>query len=89
MSAEDLLRNLLAVVHRDGGHHTEAVGLDQSVEDAIQVYYRLQGLDVLDPNALDRALETPGPALRTQVKCGVHCENPRGCIISGCLKRVG
>ena len=29
-----LLLNLLAVIHRDGGHHTERVGLDQSVEDA-------------------------------------------------------
>lgn len=29
-----LLHNLLARIHRDGGHHTEAVGLAQSVADA-------------------------------------------------------
>lgn len=28
------LRDLLAVIHCDGGHHTEAVGLDQSIKDA-------------------------------------------------------
>lgn len=31
---EDWLRTLLAVIHRDGGHHTHAVGLEQSVKDA-------------------------------------------------------
>ena len=28
------LLNLLAVIHRDGGHHTAAVGLEKSVKDA-------------------------------------------------------
>jgi hypothetical protein len=28
------LRNLLARIHRDGGHHTEACGLEKSVADA-------------------------------------------------------
>ena len=32
---EDLLKDLLAVIHRDGGHHTTAVGLEQSVNDAM------------------------------------------------------
>lgn len=31
----DMLRSLLAVIHGDGGHHTEWVGVRQSVEDAI------------------------------------------------------
>jgi hypothetical protein len=29
-----MLRNLLAVIHGDGGHHTEAVGLERSIADA-------------------------------------------------------
>ena len=34
--SERMLKNLLAVLHRDGGHHTAEVGLTQSVEDAIE-----------------------------------------------------
>jgi DNA repair exonuclease SbcCD ATPase subunit len=34
--------NLLAVLHRDGGHHTEAVGFVQSCLDAEQAYYALR-----------------------------------------------
>lgn len=33
-SPERMLRDLLAVIHGDGGHHTEEVGLEQSVIDA-------------------------------------------------------
>lgn len=32
-----LLLDLLAIIHCDGGHHTGAVGLEQSVEDAKKV----------------------------------------------------
>jgi hypothetical protein len=35
-------RDLLAVIHRDGGHHTEEVGIEQSREDAMAVYYQLR-----------------------------------------------
>lgn len=35
-------RQLLAIMHRDGGHHTEAVGFIQSCRDARQVYYDLR-----------------------------------------------
>ena len=31
---EEILRELLATIHRDGGHHTEKVGLEQSALDA-------------------------------------------------------
>jgi hypothetical protein len=31
-----LLLSLLAVIHRDGGHHTADVGLEQSVKDAME-----------------------------------------------------
>ena len=29
------LRDLLAIIHRDGGHHTDEVGLEKSIEDAV------------------------------------------------------
>jgi len=29
--------DLLATIHRDGGHHTEAVGVEQSVKDAMHL----------------------------------------------------
>ena len=32
-----ILQNLLAIIHRDGGHYTEEHGLEKSVEDAIKV----------------------------------------------------
>jgi hypothetical protein len=32
--SESELRNILALIHRDGGHHTASVGLQQSVADA-------------------------------------------------------
>lgn len=39
-TAMTMLRNLLARIHRDGGHHTEKVGLSKSVYDAdIRVAY--------------------------------------------------
>lgn len=31
------LRNLLAVIHRDGGQHTERHGIEKSTEDAQQI----------------------------------------------------
>jgi hypothetical protein len=36
------LNNLLAIIHRDGGHHTEEVGTRQSVADAHRVWAGLQ-----------------------------------------------
>ena len=35
------LGDLLAIIHRDGGHHTAAVGEQQSVEDAHKVWAKL------------------------------------------------
>lgn len=40
----EMLLNLLAVIHRDGGHHVEEVGLEQACEDAQAEYYRLREL---------------------------------------------
>ncbi len=36
------IRGILAVIHRDGGHHTEKVGYRRSVEDAHQIWGDLQ-----------------------------------------------
>lgn len=41
MTPEQMLRDLLAVIHRDGGHYTEEHGLQKSFDDAIQRYYDL------------------------------------------------
>lgn len=37
------LLDLLAVIHCDGGHHTEAVGIEQSIKDALSAVYVLKG----------------------------------------------
>ena len=39
---EDLLGNLLAILHRDGGHHEGEVGTEQAVKDAMKIYYQLR-----------------------------------------------
>lgn len=39
-AVERALRDLLARIHRDGGHHTDAVGLAQSVKDAESIVCR-------------------------------------------------
>lgn len=40
-AARAALRGLLAIIHRDGGHHTAAVGDEQSVRDAHEVWAKL------------------------------------------------
>jgi hypothetical protein len=51
----DHLRNLLARIHRDGGHYVEEHGLDKAVEDAHQVWadLRLQE-EALNQNPIAR-----------------------------------
>ena len=45
------LLNLLALIHRDGGHHTMQVDVAQSLADAEQVIYKWRGAyDVLVPH---------------------------------------
>ena len=39
---EQQLGDLLAIIHRDGGHHTAKVGTKQSVEDAHKVWAELE-----------------------------------------------
>jgi len=35
MAYKHLLQNILAIIHRDGGHYTQAHGIEKSIEDAI------------------------------------------------------
>jgi hypothetical protein len=45
------LMTLLCLIHRDGGHHVQAVGMDQALVDAEQVLYKWRGAyDVLVPH---------------------------------------
>ena len=39
------IENLLAVIHRDGGHHTINAGLERSIADAAQEVNRLRGME--------------------------------------------
>jgi hypothetical protein len=49
--ANMLLLNLMALIHRDGGHHVQDVGLEQALVDAEQVLYKWRGAyDVLVPH---------------------------------------
>jgi hypothetical protein len=52
------LRDLLAVIHRDGGHHTDEVGLSRSFEDAVTEVYRLRGL-VRPPSSMEEHRRLP------------------------------
>jgi hypothetical protein len=38
------LEELLAVIHRDGGHHTAEVGIEQSCKDAERIIHEMRGL---------------------------------------------
>ncbi|TXH58719.1 MAG: hypothetical protein E6Q97_01625 [Desulfurellales bacterium] len=67
------LRNLLAIIHGDGGHHTEAVGTAQSCRDAAAKWYRL-GNDVEPAQRLCGYNGCTEPAYR--------CED---CDAEGCM----
>ncbi len=47
--ANTQILNLLAIIHRDGGHHTDSVGIDRAIADAEQVLYKWRdAYDALD-----------------------------------------
>lgn len=56
--ANTQILNLLALIHRDGGHHTNAVGIERAISDAEQVLYKWR--DAYD------ALELVGPPIEWQ-----------------------
>lgn len=79
-------KNLLAVMHRDGGHHTDKVGFIQSCKDAEQVRHKLVAeVEACDGHGYLRAeierLEAPkqpcGHSLSDQRSIG-RCKH--GCI---------
>lgn len=47
--------NLLAIIHRDGGHHEGEVGTKQAIEDAKKVYYDLRAENAEMMEALEEA----------------------------------
>jgi len=49
-------RDLLAVIHGDGGHHTAAVGLRQSIKDAAAEFYRLRTVNSASLEALEECV---------------------------------
>ncbi len=54
------LRNLLAVIHGDGGHHTAAVGIARSSDDALKIVHALRARLA----AAETAAKERGEALR-------------------------
>lgn len=59
---------LLAVIHRDGGHHTDAVGIEASIQDAIKKFYdetsNREPQEVLDIWAENETLKKENNELR-------------------------
>jgi alkanesulfonate monooxygenase SsuD/methylene tetrahydromethanopterin reductase-like flavin-dependent oxidoreductase (luciferase family) len=65
------LRNLLAIIHGDGGHHTEAVGTAQSCRDAAAKWYRL-GNDVAELEQLVKGNAAPPTVQPKQLQTFDH-----------------
>jgi hypothetical protein len=71
------VRDLLAIIHCDGGHHTEAVGIEQSIKDALSAVCVLKGKlaqaepkrEPLSDERIDTALQTD-PVLITRLMIG-------------------
>ena len=68
---EEYLNNLLAVIHRDGGHHTGYVGTEQSVADAMHIVTETRGrAEEAEAKLIerDKTIESYLPV--SQQKCG-------------------
>ena len=71
------LRDLLAIIHCDGGHHTEAVGIERSIKDAQDAVCALKvrlalaepKREPLSDERIDTALQTD-PVLITRLMIG-------------------
>jgi len=71
------LRDLLAIIHCDGGHHTEAVGIERSIKDAQDAVCALKvrlalaepKREPLSDERIDAALQTD-PVLITRLMIG-------------------
>ena len=60
------LRNLLAIIHRDGGHYVEEHGIDKAVEDAIAVWGELSVAESEAYEILRFPIPSPGRDLRLE-----------------------
>jgi hypothetical protein len=45
MDTNQCLGNLLAIIHRDGGHYIDKHGVDKAVKDAYKILGRLMSLE--------------------------------------------
>jgi hypothetical protein len=74
------VRDLLAIIHCDGGHHTEAVGIEQSIKDALSAVYVLKGKlaqaePKREPLSDERIIEIQRAAYERAAR---ECENRAG-----------
>jgi len=78
-----LLQNLLAVIHRDGGHYTDKHGIEKSVEDAIAIIANFNANIIEDGDKLsyfDNDLVCPRCALnigKYSIEEPYKCKCPR------------
>lgn len=87
VECQTALCNLLAIIHRDGGHHTTVVGLGQSVADAHQVWAGLQK-DVGDANAARAKAEADAGVLRLALERVISLGHNDDCIPCGFKDRT-
>lgn len=67
---EQLLRDLLAVIHQDAGYYTKAVGLEQSCRDAVR--------EIADLRAANEELEKTYKAIeKRELRLGRPRQQPR------------
>lgn len=68
------LQNLLAVIHRDGGHYTEACGLEKSTSDAVEVVCSLRTALAEAEIEIPKTPAVPTPSRVPRL--GLACTNP-------------
>ena len=64
---EQPLRDLLAIIHCDGGHHTGAVGIKQSITDALAAVTKMKyklAMAKREPLTVSRILDIEADAIR-------------------------
>ena len=68
---EARIEDLLAVIHRDGGHHTINAGMERSIADAAQEIHRLRA-DAEKWIAIDAELRAGFAAIRSEIERGIE-----------------
>lgn len=78
-----MLQELLARIHRDGGHHSAAVGTEQSVKDADAIVARIYAASVQPNSGRDAALE------EAALVCDAHESLYRGAgVVSSAIRAL-